>query len=152
MWHTWRWHTWRRGSRGMPLSKAGGVTEMNELCHTYECVTSHVWISHVKWMEESCQTYQSVMSHTWTWCSCHTHEQECLEGSLIQKRVTSHIWRRVTWHTSWIAHDTHMQRLTSHISHINGTWHTDARVKWSTLYLRICANSYTRHVTHMDES
>jgi len=36
---------------------------MNESCHTYEWVMSHIWMSHVTHMNESCHTYEWVMSH-----------------------------------------------------------------------------------------
>ena len=39
------------------------VTNMNESCHTYEWVMSHIWMSHVTNMRESCHTYEWVMSH-----------------------------------------------------------------------------------------
>ena len=36
---------------------------MNESCHTYEWVMSHIWMSHVTHMNESCHTYEWFMSH-----------------------------------------------------------------------------------------
>jgi len=39
---------------------------MNESCHTYEWVMSHVWMSHVTRMNESCHTYECVK------CASHT--------------------------------------------------------------------------------
>ena len=35
---------------------------MNESCHTYEWVMSHIWISHFTHMNESCHTYEWAMS------------------------------------------------------------------------------------------
>jgi len=67
---------------------------MNESCHTYEWVMSHIWMSHVTHMNESCHTYEWGMSHTWMHQvphmneSCHTYEW-----------VMSHIW---------MSHVTHM--------------------------------------------
>ena len=62
---------------------------MNESCHTYEWVMSHIWMSHVTHMNESCHTYEWVMPYTWL-ChetymkgTCHTYEW-----------VMSHIWMR----------------------------------------------------------
>ena len=41
------------------------VTHMNESCHTYEWVVSHIfWMSHVTHMNESCHTYEWVMGYT----------------------------------------------------------------------------------------
>ena len=34
------------------------VTHMNESCHKYEWVMSHIWMSHVTHMNESCHTYE----------------------------------------------------------------------------------------------
>jgi len=42
------------------------IARVNESCHTYEWVTSHIWMSHVAHMTESCHTYKWVMSHIWT--------------------------------------------------------------------------------------
>jgi len=36
---------------------------MNESCHTYEWVMSHIWMSHVTHMDGSCSTYEWVMSN-----------------------------------------------------------------------------------------
>ena len=38
------------------------VTHINESCHTYEWVMSHIWMSQVTHMNESCHTYEWVMS------------------------------------------------------------------------------------------
>jgi len=49
------------------------VTHMNESCHTYEWVMSHIWMSHVTHMNESCHTYEWVMSPMWmsyVWAPC----------------------------------------------------------------------------------
>ena len=70
------------------------VTHMNESCHTYECVMSHIyeWVmshvrmSHVTRMNASCHTYEWV--NRWVKESCHTYEW-----------VRPHLW---------ISHVTHM--------------------------------------------
>jgi len=55
------------------------VTRMNESCHTYEWVMSHIQISHVTHINESCHAHALVESNIWTshgTCrseSCHTH-------------------------------------------------------------------------------
>jgi len=41
------------------------VTRMNESCHKYELVTSHIRMSHVAHMNESRHTCEWVMAHTW---------------------------------------------------------------------------------------
>jgi len=66
---------------------ARALSHMNQSCHTYEWVMSHIWMSHVTHMNESCHTYEWVTSHIWMsrvhiWMShvirenesCHTYE------------------------------------------------------------------------------
>jgi len=62
---------------------------MNESCHTYEWVTSHIWMSHVTHMNESCHTYEWDSPHIWiliTIVSNQTYEW-------IRYWVMSHIWK-----------------------------------------------------------
>jgi len=47
---------------------------MNESCHTYESVMSHIWMSHVTHMDESCCTYGWVMSHI---CTINAESSAC---------------------------------------------------------------------------
>ena len=52
----------------METSWMSHVSHMNESCHTYEWVMSHIWMSHVTHMNESCHTYEShVCVHVRTW-------------------------------------------------------------------------------------
>jgi len=60
---------------------------MNESCHTYEGVMSHIWMSHVAHMNESCHTYEWVMSHIWT-----SHVTHMNESCHTYACVMSHIW------------------------------------------------------------
>jgi len=46
-------------------SASEGQWVMSRTCLTYECVMSHIWMSHVSYMDESCLTYEWVMSHIW---------------------------------------------------------------------------------------
>jgi len=41
------------------------VTHLNSSSHTYEWVTSHIWMSHVTHMNESCLTHMNESCHTW---------------------------------------------------------------------------------------
>jgi len=63
------------------------VTIINESCHTYEWVMSHIWMSHVTHMNESCHTYEWVMSHI-----CMSHVTHVNESCHTYKWVMSHIW------------------------------------------------------------
>jgi len=55
-------------------------TYMNESCHTYEWVMSHIWLRHVTHMTEACHTCDWGMSHIWRSHvthvneACHTYE------------------------------------------------------------------------------
>ena len=75
------------------------VTRMNEWCHTYKWVVSHIWKSDVtqKWVthiNKSCRTYEGVMSHIWM--SHVTHMNGI--GLLIQKCLLMwHIWTNESW-------------------------------------------------------
>ena len=68
------------------------VSRVNESCHTYEWVTSHVWMSHVTRMNSPCHTYEGIMSHMWK--SHVTH--------INQSRHTCHTceWVTSTMHES----------------------------------------------------
>ena len=57
------------------------VTHMNESCHTYEWVVSHIWMRHVTNTNELCHTYERVISH-------------------VGMRHVTH--RNVTWTTQWL--------------------------------------------------
>jgi len=50
---------------------------MHESCHTYECVMSHVWMSHVTYMHESHHTYEWIMSHIWISQRIMSHPHTC---------------------------------------------------------------------------
>jgi len=107
---------------------------MNESCHTYERVMSHIWMSHVTLMNESSHTYKRVTSHirmshiTHMNESCHTcqwsfHTEHLLADKAGERlkliRVETYEW--VMSHI-WPSHVTHMtesfhmyQHVMSHI-------------------------------------
>jgi len=99
--------------RVMSHIRMSHVTHMNELCHTYESVMSHIRMSHVTHTNQSCHTYESVVSHirmshvTHTNESCHTYEW-----------VMSHIR---------MSHVTHMND--AHVAHTNESCHKYQRGK-----------------------
>jgi len=61
---------------------------MNESCHTYERVVSHIWTSRVTHMNESCHTYERVMSHILLCRVTHMNEAH---HTHTHDRVTLHI-------------------------------------------------------------
>jgi len=95
------------------------ATHMNESCHTYEWVMSHIWMSHVTPMNKSCHTHEWVMSHTWM-----SHTYEC---------VIAHEWMNYVIHAlthlESLTHGTHKSRgipflQRSLISHTTESCHT----------------------------
>jgi len=102
--HMWMAHTcWLMPHMWMaPMCR---LATSDELCHTYESVTSHVRMSHVTNMNESCHTYewvmsrmrsaglQRVMSHIRM-----SHVSHMNESCHTYECVTSHVW------TSHVAH------------------------------------------------
>jgi len=60
------------------------ISWMNESRHTYEWVTSHIWMSHVTHMNESCHTSEYVMAQTKTWNILtswnHSSSSQCFDG------------------------------------------------------------------------
>jgi len=68
---------------------------MNESCHTYEWVTSHLAMGHVTHINKSCHTYQCThineSCHTYEWADCvcpfvDLVQSPMLETTLLQKR------------------------------------------------------------------
>ena len=114
---------------------------MNEACHTYEWVMSHIWMSHVKHMNGSCHTHEWVTSHIWMSHvkhmneSCHTHEW-----------VMLHVWMSHVTHMNGSCHTYEwvMSHIwISHVTHMNQSRHT---------YEWVMSHIWMSHVTHMNES
>jgi len=100
---------------------------VNYLCHPYEYVMSHTWISHVTHANESWHTYEWVMAHIWvshvSWVTSHSESWHTCEW------VMAHMW---------MSHGTHVND-----THVNESWHT---CKW------VMAHIWMGHGTHMNES
>ena len=91
-----------------PITKGmSHVTHINEPCHTYEWVMSHIWMSHVTHMNEPCHTYEWVMSHmrmshvTYMNESCHTYEwvmsHICMSRATYQVSLQTKRLMRGSW-------------------------------------------------------
>jgi len=60
------WHTYvlqenravLHENRALIYLSVSHVADVDEACHTYEWVMSHIWMSHVTHMNESCHTYE----------------------------------------------------------------------------------------------
>ena len=103
------------------------TTRVNELCHTYEWVVSHIWMSHVKHMNESCHI---VTSHSYMW-----HDSFIYLTCLIRIHDMTHsyVWHDsfecVTWlcdiYMSDVTHSYLLQRTIwwlIHTCEINHSW------------------------------
>ena len=112
------------------------ATHMNESCHTYEWVVSHIWMSHVTHMNESCHTYEWVMSHIWMRYG--TYMNDSLQ---THEWVMSRIWmRRVCRNTEEPVHSRHI--WLSRVSiYMNESCHT---------YEWVMPHIWMSHTTHMD--
>ena len=85
------------------------VTHMNEschTCHTYERVTSSIWMSHVTHLNESCHTYEWVMSHEWVM----SYEYDMSHMWMSHVTHVNRLWHTCEWVMShkWMSHVTHM--------------------------------------------
>jgi len=97
----------------------GHVTHMNESCHTYErvmshilWVMSHIWMSHVTHMNGSCLTYEWAMPHVWMSPSCVGHESFVCGTWVIRMWDMTHPMSNTTFEI-WIWFD---------VTHILLTW------------------------------
>jgi len=106
---------------------------MNESCHTYEWVMSHLWMSHVTHMNESCHTYEWVMSHLWM-----SHVKLMKESWYPYEWVLSHVWMSHVTHMNESCHTYEWVMI-----HMNGSCHT---YEWVTSHI------WMTHVTYMNES
>jgi len=79
--------------------------------HTYERVTSHVWMSHVKHLNEWRHTYEWVTSHTWM-----SHVTHMNESRHTYEWVTSHIWMS---HVPHMNESSHLMRVCEWVTHMN---------------------------------
>ena len=120
---------------------------MNASCHTYECVMSHIWMSHVtqsKWANTICMwthhiAFTNEFHYTCIWFLSH-----------IYKGVMSHV---STSHVTHINESCHTyQRVMSHcITHAYDFYPTYTKASCHT-YQRVMSHIWMSHVTHINES
>ena len=112
--------------------------EMNESCHTWGWVVSHVWMSHVTYLNESCHILEWVMSQMRTShvtrvnVSCHTCE--CVMSHMrmssvmhpVEASVHCNTLQHSAAHCSTLQHTaTHCNTLQQHTAtHCNTLQHT----------------------------
>jgi len=126
------------------------VTHIDESCHTYERVTSHIWMSLVTHMKESCHTYtcewiMSLLFHTEAFLEALHHHVIWrhlgpLESSVIWKK------KRREHEKRWISHATHMNE-SCHTCHL-----TTSRAAWILHYLKKNQEKWMSHAIQMNES
>ena len=126
---------------------------MNESCHTYEWVMSHIWMSHVATCQrvmshiefrvlhydsifESCHTYQWVMSHiSNSQFTCmnfwyHTEQESCHTYDWVMRHVTRDSFVLVTCLIRVMRHVTRicigdMSTWLICIGDMSNSWHTN---------------------------
>jgi len=141
------------------------VTHMNESCHTYERVMSHIWTSHVTHMNESCHTFERVMSHIWMSHVTHMNTSRYALAHRVYEschtcRMMRHdVFISVTWHLwviSCVNENESRHVLMNHIicwrnalwvmSHIwTYVWRNASCVDESRLRVVSCVNEYEWH-------
>ena len=117
------------------------VTHMNESCHTYEWVMSHIWMSPVTHMNESCHTYE--------WVTSRAIPSHCTLHSRVPPQNKRHSHSTYDWVMSrlneschmWMSHDVSRSCQMS-MRHVTYEWVTP-RVNevWNTHGLVVAANT-----------
>ena len=124
------------------------VAHIDESCHTYVWVMSHICMSHVTHMKESCRTYERVLLHIST-----SHVAHINESCHTYEWVMSHIWMSQGTHQ----HSIVLRRIKL-VTQINKCCPTDANITWRLSFFpqtiqacRIGVSHVThkRHVTHI---
>jgi len=83
---------------------------MNESCHTYEWVMSHIWMSHITHTDELCHTCKWIASNirmdhiTHINGSCHRYEWVMLHICTLSVESNALVWMKLShlWVTSYI--------------------------------------------------
>ena len=111
----------------LALSTADFVMQrVNALCHTYEWVTSHVWMRHATHTNETCHTYEWVMSLIWM-----SHVLCFFFGTWLFLLFRLPCLLQTSLCDTWMCYTTHMNEssysyecdmphiLMSHVTHID---------------------------------
>ena len=143
------------------MSDVNHVTHINESCHAYEWVMSHIWMSHVTHMDDSRHSYEHVNDSCVAWiihmCSVHSYENTCSTGNRIgnyhathvdgsrrsYERIMSHIRTSHGTHTNESYHTYALHTWMVHVAHTNESCHTYERV------LHTYANESMSWLIHM---
>ena len=103
--HTYEWVTSHIWMSDVTHMHESCLTRMYESCHTYECLAAHMWMSHVTHVNESYHTCEWVISHMWMSHGPRVHE---------------------SWPTVLRAAQRHhlSSHMKSHVTHVNASCHT----------------------------
>jgi len=111
---------------------------MNESCHMYERVRSHILMSHVTRMNESCHTYEWVMSHVWKSQvshineSCHTYQWVRSDASHTHVKTYEWVRSHVKMSHGTRINDSHIKELRTGITHTHTYTHTHTHARTHT--------------------
>jgi len=146
VWHTWMPHIWLRDA-----------THVFECCHTYECVTWHIWMSNVTHMNESRHTWMPHIRLRDVTHMCHVSHMD--ESRHTYERVLSYMWMRHVTHMNESRHT--YDCVMSHICVMSLTWMSHVTLMNASCHILECITPHTflsvmphmrlRDVTHMIE-
>ena len=130
------------------------TTLMNESCHTYECIISHIWMSHVKHMSESCHaSHMNASCHTYEWVMSHigmSHVTHMNASFHIYEWSMSHTYTSPSCHTHLkkdreISYSTCMSEILQDINKWKSCTHTWMSnflyVRWYTMNIFLLQKS-----------
>jgi len=136
---------------------------INEACHTYACWSTNsymsfwaLWVSHVTHMQEVCHTYEWVVSHIRASHVTHMKEDPlnpiCPSGDW--ERILSHTWMNhiTRMNESWHTHERVMlHTLVSRVTRMHESYHTHT-CKWviSRTWI-VMSHTFAKHVTHVNK-
>ena len=125
------------------------VTHMNESCHTYEWVMSHIWMSHVTHMTESCLTHTQVSARFIRWVMCNTRMSHVphvvTESCLTHIEATGWILAWFVGACDWVMSHTH--------THNGEVWsHVTLSDESCPTCDCVTSRTWMSHVAHVTES
>ena len=115
---------------------------MNKSCHTYECVTSRIWVSYGTHMNATCHTYECVTSHIWMRHVTHMNDASCCTLEWVMSRI----WMSRPLFSFCACTCVHVRALAYSLSFFSFLSH-DAIQSFHT-YEWVMSHIWMSHVTH----